>query len=158
MAVYFIQCASGEIKIGTARDVAQRLNRLQTAHPEALRVLAVLPGGLGLERELHERFADIRVGGEWFAPAPRLVGFIEGLTFAADTRALFEEITHQGAHDSVQERIYADTKYGFNADEFFGGLYAIEKYQHLHDDYAVEDDIDEIDGDPFGGGDPIGVH
>jgi hypothetical protein len=40
--VYFIQCREF-IKVGKARNVAQRLEELQTAHPEPLRLLAFIP-------------------------------------------------------------------------------------------------------------------
>ena len=65
--VYFIRRKdTREIKIGVTRDLAKRLNSLQAAHAVALEVLALVPGGVWLEKELHRRFAEYRLLGEWF--------------------------------------------------------------------------------------------
>lgn len=82
--VYFIEDpVEGSIKIGTAQDVQQRLKGLQTGHPRALAVLATTPGDNRLESELHERFAHLRIRGEWFRPEPDLLAFIDRLRAAA---------------------------------------------------------------------------
>lgn len=77
--VYFIQRVdgTGPIKIGVADDVPRRLGGIQTSHPEPLHVLAVMRGGVSMERSLHERFASLRMQGEWFRPEPDLLAFIE---------------------------------------------------------------------------------
>lgn len=77
--VYFIQAANGAIKIGFTLDVARRLATLQNGSPERLKLLATMPGGEPEELALHERFAEFRQRGEWFAPARALVAFIRGL-------------------------------------------------------------------------------
>lgn len=77
--VYFIQSASSEIKIGKAIDVQSRLKGLQTSHPHALTVLATAPGGKTQEALYHQRFADHRLHGEWFAPHPDILTEIERL-------------------------------------------------------------------------------
>ena len=59
--------------------MATRLSLLQTSSPYPLTVLAAIPGGRKDEIELHTRFASLRVRGEWFAAAPELVAFIEGV-------------------------------------------------------------------------------
>lgn len=84
MAVYFIQHGeAGEIKIGTTGGSPQgRMASLQTGAPLELRLLVSVPGGPADERALHERFAEHRLRGEWFRPAPALLHFIEGLRWA----------------------------------------------------------------------------
>ena len=79
--IYFIQGRDGTpIKIGKAIDPNARLLQLQTAHTEPLRLLAVIEsGGLKLERELHRRFSQYRVHGEWFRPDDELLMFIRAL-------------------------------------------------------------------------------
>ena len=76
--VYFVEAVeSKRIKIGFAHDVDVRVKLLQTGSPERLRVLAVIHSApASHERELHERFADARLHGEWFAPADALLAFI----------------------------------------------------------------------------------
>jgi excisionase family DNA binding protein len=71
--VYFLAAIDGPIKIGFARDVSERLAALQIANPHPLRLLASLPGTVRLERALHRRFAEHRLRGEWFRPAPELL-------------------------------------------------------------------------------------
>lgn len=76
--VYFIQSGiAGPIKIGyTATSVEKRVASLQTAHPEELRVLAIIVGGRDVEAGFHERFALFRKAGEWFEPHPEILAFL----------------------------------------------------------------------------------
>ena len=68
--VYFIQpIGGGPIKIGCAANVERRLAHLQAFSPAPLRILGSLPGGVALERELHVRFSEHRLHGEWFTSA-----------------------------------------------------------------------------------------
>lgn len=73
--VYYAELGS-LIKIGTSVDAPRRMREL--ALPDhALK--ATEPGGLGLESERHEQFAEYHAHGEWFHPGPRLVSHIEAL-------------------------------------------------------------------------------
>ena len=77
--VYFIQQGTrGPIKIGVAVDIAARIKTLQTGCAEPLRVLATVPGSQQAEHALHRQFADLRMEGEWFSPAPELIAYIKG--------------------------------------------------------------------------------
>lgn len=75
--VYFIQAASGLVKIGRSTDVPRRKKALQLAHGERLKLLGAIPGGAVLERQFHERWAHLRQTGEWFLPAPELLRAID---------------------------------------------------------------------------------
>lgn len=78
--VYFIQAVhGGPIKIGTGTDPQRRLTQLQTGHPAQLQILAIVKGGVKLERELHDRFASVRIHGEWFEPCDDLLGLVEDI-------------------------------------------------------------------------------
>lgn len=84
--VYFIQQGdSGAVKIGCSKSPAQRLAGLQTGHSEKLHLLACAVGSQGKERDLHERFAHLRLSGEWFRPGEDLMTYIR---LVADRRAL----------------------------------------------------------------------
>jgi hypothetical protein len=73
--VYFI--SDGErVKIGRSVNIESRLNALQTSTAVPLKLLAAIPGG-GRERELHRRFAHLRIRGEWFRLGDDLRQFIE---------------------------------------------------------------------------------
>jgi hypothetical protein len=75
--VYFFQAETGgPIKIGLSGNPNNRLASVQTGHPTKLRMLSVVEGGSKTERELHSRFAHLRLEGEWFAPAEELIEFI----------------------------------------------------------------------------------
>jgi hypothetical protein len=76
--VYFVQGANGgPIKIGTTTHLAGRLANLQALNAQKLCVLATVPcGGHKLERELHDKFKDDRLHGEWFEPSEHLATWI----------------------------------------------------------------------------------
>lgn len=78
--VYFIRFGDfGPIKIGkTCRDVRVRLSIIQLSCPEQLHLLATIsePDESNCEESLHERFAHLRIRGEWFDSAPELTEFI----------------------------------------------------------------------------------
>ena len=90
--VYFIQ-AGRRVKIGQSRDPQSRLLAIRggyaTKKPEGLntknaKLLATEPGGQVRENELHQKFAHIRVAGEWFNNTPELKAYIaENATAAA---------------------------------------------------------------------------
>lgn len=78
--VYFVQAgASGPIKIGYSKAPERRLQQLQVSHPEPLRILATVPGTKGMEGELHARWNQFRLEGEWFSPHASLLAFIASL-------------------------------------------------------------------------------
>jgi hypothetical protein len=82
--VYFIEAVgAGRIKIGHARDPQARLRELQTGSAYTLRLMAMVPGGMALERALHRRFADLRLAGEWFHATPPLLAEIAAITKAS---------------------------------------------------------------------------
>lgn len=77
MPVYFVQAGQdGAIKIGYARNVANRLVKMRVDCPIPLTLLAVLEGDADYERRLHERFESHWRQGEWFEPAAELLAFI----------------------------------------------------------------------------------
>lgn len=68
--VYFLQGGPiGLIKIGNSSNPWDRVLEHQASSPVKLDLLAMVRGGRGLERFIHEALAAHRVRGEWFAPA-----------------------------------------------------------------------------------------
>lgn len=51
-----------------------RLSTLRVCNPHDLHLLAAIPGGREVERQMHDRFAP-----HWFHPAAELVSFIDSL-------------------------------------------------------------------------------
>lgn len=78
--IYFVQGKIGTpIKIGYTQSeasLASRVRSLQTGYPWELRVLGRCDGSLQDEHRVHQLFADYRLMGEWFDPAPRMGEFI----------------------------------------------------------------------------------
>jgi hypothetical protein len=75
--VYFIQCGeSGPIKIGNTKvAIEDRIYQIQVNCPFELNLLRVLNGNY-TESEIHMRFEEDRIRGEWFKPSQKLISFI----------------------------------------------------------------------------------
>ncbi len=70
MPVYFVrEGIKGPIKIGRAAELKRRVGQLQTSNPVTLQLLGWLVAAcdIGLERDLHSRYANHRLRGEWFS-------------------------------------------------------------------------------------------
>lgn len=78
-SVYFIGGDDTPIKIGFSSAPTLRLEALQTGHWVKLSILATSPGTLATEAEYHNRFAEHRLHGEWFARSPTLLAEIARL-------------------------------------------------------------------------------
>lgn len=70
--VYFVEAENGLIKVGFSKSIRERFKKLATATPLTLTLLGLRPGTAQAEREIHKRFADQRVMGEWFKPSSEL--------------------------------------------------------------------------------------
>jgi hypothetical protein len=74
------------MKIGycaTAEGVAKRVCELQVGNPRRLRLVATVRGTREAERQLHQRFAAIRMVGEWFDTNTELIRYAEALGVSA---------------------------------------------------------------------------
>jgi hypothetical protein len=76
--VYVVQAVTlGLVKIGKANWPESRIEGIRTGCPDEMRVLGFLHDLTGkLESSLHARFAEHRVRGEWFSPAPELMAWV----------------------------------------------------------------------------------
>lgn len=64
---------SGLIKIGRSINPAARIKSLECGSGASLETIAILPGNR--ERELHKKFSELRVFGEWFRDDGRIESF-----------------------------------------------------------------------------------
>jgi hypothetical protein len=112
MAVYFVQAGEdGPIKIGFAADVRKRLSGLQVNCPARIRPLGMVDGDKSTERQLHSRFAHLRVCGEWFTPAPELLALIaEADPFPPRHSAFVCPVGRQWTLDEIVARAGSVTK------------------------------------------------
>ncbi|MDJ0634057.1 MAG: GIY-YIG nuclease family protein [Xenococcaceae cyanobacterium MO_188.B29] len=83
--IYFIlNPDSNAVKIGRTKNIAKRLNSLQVANPVELRLLKTVQVNSGKEAKkteelFHNKFANLRLLGEWFRFEQKLQEFIEQL-------------------------------------------------------------------------------
>lgn len=95
--VYFVEAEGVDrIKIGSTADLKKRLADLRNISPITLHLLAVVEGGVAVERTLHDRFASSRLHGEWFAASPEL-------------RALIQDIQERTKSAEALETAYGST-------------------------------------------------
>ncbi len=74
---YFIQQGTnGDIKIGVTKSIKNRLNTLQTANSEKLRLLGYISGNKEIESDLHRKFIAYRTNGEFFSVNQELIDYI----------------------------------------------------------------------------------
>lgn len=117
--VYFIGAAqSGAIKIGfTTGNPLRRLAALQTANCEDLVLLAVVDGSPQLEGEMHRRFAQNNVRGEWFDPTGALGEFVRNLRHGEPR----PESRFAGSPDPNREALIAECPW-WNTNELADGV------------------------------------
>lgn len=76
VVTYFIQSEfGGHFKIGKSVNPESRLKTLQTGRADKLRIVKLIKGDV--EAKLHQQFAHLREGGEWFKCDPILEAFIQ---------------------------------------------------------------------------------
>lgn len=79
--IYFVQSGEkGPIKIGKANDPYKRLISLQTSSSETLTILGLMDGDIKEGKDIHAKFYDCKIKGEWFKPSKDLIEFIENNT------------------------------------------------------------------------------
>ena len=74
--VYFIRCkVTGRVKIGTTLNLQQRLSALRGSSPTELEVIGFVDSSDWPEKDLHGRFREHRLHGEWFEGVDQILGF-----------------------------------------------------------------------------------
>lgn len=79
--IYFLRPVGmvGPIKIGSSWKPADRMRTFMAWSPFPLEVITTTAGGVQLERNIHNCFADAHSHSEWFHPVPRLLKAIEDI-------------------------------------------------------------------------------
>lgn len=78
--IYFIRGKIIDaIKIGFTTNVEKRVYSIGCTTPGGVDLLAVIPGTIKMESDLHERFDQFAIGHEWFTPDPAIIEYIESL-------------------------------------------------------------------------------
>lgn len=85
--IYFVLDEdAGQVKIGHTANVRARVVQHRSDHGKRLRILGVMQGGFEVERDLHRRYAELRVSRvhprsgakerEWFRAEAELMAYI----------------------------------------------------------------------------------
>lgn len=92
--VYAIGHPHGYVKIGRSKDPQARLKDHQTSNPYELWIIAQIPvnNSETVETELHERFDEKRVRGEWFELEHDDYDVITDLMQMYDSNQTFESL------------------------------------------------------------------
>ena len=104
--VYFIKPVgmSGPIKIGCSDAPSARLAALATWSPFPLEIIATIPGGYALERNIQECFLDVHSHREWFHGAPRLQSAIAKLAAGVSVEDAIDLSDRKGSITSGRKR------------------------------------------------------
>ena len=134
--VYVFYSTSGHYKIGMTGNIRNRLKQIQaTAGPYTvyLKGWVQVPDAREYERELHQRFADSRVNGEWFSLANDEVEYLEEWMPAQ---------FHEWDHTVDGQYVIGETwiaNYKFSHEDHKGIPFSVEEsLRHTHatyDDY-----------------------
>lgn len=73
--IYFLKNGDA-VKIGYAASPSLRTDYLQTGSPYRMEVLGAIEGGYEDENALHQRFAHLRISGEWFRLDKEMIFFL----------------------------------------------------------------------------------
>lgn len=110
MSVYFVKSGK-HFKIGYSDDVPRRLSQLRTGCAEPLELLAVIPGPMRLEKQLHELLCGYRAQGEWFRYSGKARAFVRVIIAGAhpaspeDVDLLWHFATGNGVLNAARKTI-----------------------------------------------------
>jgi hypothetical protein len=106
--VYFVQGVDGgPIKIGWTQNPEQRLEQLQAATHEELRLLDYVLGDRRVERALHDLLSDYRVRGEWFDDCGPVRDAVSDAVRGAEVRDLRESLRERIVEEVTDHLIAA---------------------------------------------------
>jgi hypothetical protein len=77
--IYFAIAPDGRIKIGTSRNVEERLEQISAYLASPMALLGSIEGSHPLERRIHEYLAEHRIAGEWYRDCPEVRRTIRNL-------------------------------------------------------------------------------
>ena len=69
-------------KIGYSTNPLNRMSSVQTGCPYKLKFLLIIKGNMLMEQELHKKYANQRLNGEWFSYSGPLKDSIEKVSFS----------------------------------------------------------------------------
>ncbi len=73
--VYFVS-QGNKVKIGFTNNIKQRMKNIKTSSPLSLKLLGTIDGDRNVEKELHLKFHQYRLSGEWFLWSDEIKDYI----------------------------------------------------------------------------------
>lgn len=64
--VYCIGEAGRQVKVGYSNNPKRRLDNIRVASPIEVQMIALVPGSIDDERDMHDKISHLRIRGEWF--------------------------------------------------------------------------------------------
>lgn len=112
--IYFLKPVGmdGPIKIGCSRHPAHRILSIAPWVPFPLEILATIPGGFDLERNIHECFAKSHSHSEWFHASPRLAKLVKDLAAGVSIHQALDLAAREGPlpHGKKGSKLPASTR------------------------------------------------
>jgi hypothetical protein len=97
MRVYFALSGT-EVKIGVSANPLGRIKAMQTTRPD-IKLLADIPGDHKTEADLHLRFQEFRIAGEWFRFTKEIEDFLKKALSIAESEFAIELEVRRGWFD-----------------------------------------------------------
>jgi hypothetical protein len=137
MFTYFIQgTPHGPVKIGRTEDVSDRISTLQTGHHDTLRLLLVLDGDR--EAELHKRFRNDRIRGEWF----RWSEAVE--TFVSENAPWKSDVWHMVNVYCTPDQREQFNKWRSSAYQKADAVRDWIRHRSMNNDLAIPEEMDQL--------------
>lgn len=80
MIYFLLSPETNTVKIGFTTNVDKRLSVLQTGSPYQLQLVKVISGSPRKEKQLHQKFAEYNIRGEWFTWCDTIKNYVDELT------------------------------------------------------------------------------
>jgi transcriptional regulator with XRE-family HTH domain len=97
--IYFIE-TQGLVKIGYSNDPRRRFHNLSIGCPTKCTLIGVIDGCMTDEKDIHEKFKENRVRGEWFEFTPEINALIAAKSAVVDT--LSTDVQEEARHPLAQ--------------------------------------------------------
>lgn len=131
--VYFALVGTGVIKIGTTRNLGPRLELLARSEQQPVEVLGVMPGGVAVERETHQRFVAHRIRmREWFADCAEIRAFVATLPVEDRPVGLVQSVPGRATKARSPDSTIAERQAAWDAKQLRHRV----RHGHLQADYV----------------------
>ena len=137
---YIITDNNGLFKIGCTSNLKTRIKAIQIGNPNFIEFVAIINGGKEVESELHKRFEEYKINGEWFSINEEQIYDVVKSYKKAMYKDTLNSLLFELWHLSDSKVEFSINTIGLNKN--IGNLLAVKKV--LKDGLRNKDSIDEI--------------